>query len=69
MSKEIFIFYLSFVVILINTALIRAYHGSLGGGASASPLTVILIIVGTLVIFILIIWFFRKASAGIEKKK
>jgi len=68
MSKKILIFYLLWIF-LINVNFVMAYHGNKISGASASPLTAVLIIIGTIVLFIFIIWFFRKASKEIGKKK
>ena len=68
MSKKILFFYLLWVI-LINVNFVIAYHGTAGGEASISPLNVIFLSIGGIIIFILIIWFFRKASADIGKKK
>jgi len=48
--------------------LIFLYHGTIGGKASISPLNAWLLIIGAVVLFILIIWFFRKAGMSTGKK-
>ena len=68
MSKKILIFY-SLFIFLINLNFIIAYHGSSVRGASVSPTKAIFMIIGGIIIFVLIIWFFRKASMNMKKKK
>ena len=68
MSKKILIFYL-LSIFLINVSLVIAYHGSAGSGDPISLSKAVIIIIGTLAAFILIIWFFRKASMSTGKKK
>ena len=68
MSKKILIFYFLWIF-LININFIIAYHGTVGGESSISPGGAILIVMGAIIFFILIIWFFRKASIEIGKKK
>lgn len=69
MSKRILIFYL-LGIFLLNVSSVMAYHGgSKISGATTTPLRAILILVVGLIIFSLIIWFFRQASKNIEKKR
>jgi len=69
MPKRILIFY-SLLVFLINVNFVIAYHGgSKISGATTTPLRAILILVVGLIIFSLIIWFFRNASKNIGKKR
>ena len=69
MSKKILIFYLLWIF-LINVSFVIAYHGGTKiSGATTTPLRAVVILIGVIVIFILIIWFFRKASMNMEKKR
>ena len=69
MSKRRLIFYL-LLVFLIDVSFVMAYHGgSKISGATITPLRAILILIVGLIIFGLIIWFFRKASMNMEKKR
>ena len=67
MSKKRLIFYLLWIF-LINVNFVLAYHGSLGGGTSISPIKAVVILVGAIIIFSLIIWFFRKMSVNQKKR-
>ena len=54
---------------LINVNSVMAYHGgSKISGATTAPLRAVVKLIGVIVIFILIIWSFRKASMNMEKK-
>lgn len=69
MPKRILIFYL-LGIFLLNVSFVIAYHGGGGiGGAAITPLRAVIILIGVIVIFISIIWFFRKASINVGKKR